>query len=128
GRLSLGHRSAHQDPDEALEDDVEDRDVEAHDEADGEDEDRQVANLLARRPGDLLQFGPRFGDEASKATHVVGSTFGLCAGSGRGDRTRTYNRRFWRPVLCQLSYTPAGSRVTWPRDGGCDAGGADSVS
>src|SRR4029078_4153422 len=26
---------------------------------------------------------------------------------GRGDRTRTYNRRFWRPVLCQLSYTPA---------------------
>src|SRR6266480_2254272 len=27
--------------------------------------------------------------------------------NGRGDRTRTYNRRFWRPVLCQLSYTPA---------------------
>src|SRR5215210_4488589 len=26
---------------------------------------------------------------------------------GRGDRTRTYNRWFWRPVLCQLSYTPA---------------------
>ena len=26
---------------------------------------------------------------------------------GRGDRTRTYNPRFWRPVLCQLSYTPA---------------------
>src|SRR3954447_12010722 len=28
--------------------------------------------------------------------------------SGRGDRTRTYNLRFWRPLLCQLSYTPAG--------------------
>src|SRR3974390_1488255 len=26
---------------------------------------------------------------------------------GRGDRTRTYNLRFWRPLLCQLSYTPA---------------------
>src|SRR3954454_47360 len=25
---------------------------------------------------------------------------------GRGDRTRTCNRRFWRPLLCQLSYSP----------------------
>src|SRR5690606_10764230 len=25
---------------------------------------------------------------------------------GRGDRTRTRNPRFWRPVLCQLSYSP----------------------
>lgn len=25
---------------------------------------------------------------------------------GRGDRIRTCNHRFWRPVLCQLSYTP----------------------
>ena len=25
---------------------------------------------------------------------------------GRGDRTRTCNRWFWRPVLYQLSYTP----------------------
>jgi fatty acid desaturase len=24
----------------------------------------------------------------------------------RGDRTRTCNPRFWRPVLCQLSYAP----------------------
>src|SRR3990172_5341572 len=28
-------------------------------------------------------------------------------GDGRGDRTRTYNRRVWRPVLYQLRYTPA---------------------
>src|ERR1044072_107933 len=27
-------------------------------------------------------------------------------GGGRGDRTRTCNRWFWRPVLYQLSYTP----------------------
>src|SRR3954451_21491201 len=26
--------------------------------------------------------------------------------SGRGSRNRTYNLRFWRPTLCQLSYTP----------------------
>src|SRR5918992_215083 len=30
---------------------------------------------------------------------------------GRGDRTRTCNRWFWRPVLYQLSYTPAGRAV-----------------
>jgi integrase len=27
----------------------------------------------------------------------------------RGGRTRTCNPRFWRPVLCQLSYAPSGS-------------------
>src|SRR3954447_23067992 len=26
--------------------------------------------------------------------------------SHRGDRNRTCNPRFWRPVLCQLSYAP----------------------
>ena len=26
---------------------------------------------------------------------------------GRGDRTRTYNQRFWRPLLYQLSYAPS---------------------
>src|SRR2546423_14706357 len=26
--------------------------------------------------------------------------------SDRGGRTRTCNPRFWRPVLCQLSYAP----------------------
>src|SRR3954447_14429666 len=38
---------------------------------------------------------------------------------GRGDRTRTYNLRFWRPLLCQLSYTPAGPvrAATSPRGG-----------
>ncbi len=45
--------------------------------------------------------------------------------SYRGDRTRTCNPRFWRPVLCQLSYAPrrfertsvtAASTVQpWPR-------------
>src|SRR5258706_11007657 len=32
---------------------------------------------------------------------------------GRRDRNRTCNPRFWRPVLCQLSYSPVRSR---PRD------------
>ena len=27
--------------------------------------------------------------------------------TGRGGRTRTRDRRFWRPLLYQLSYTPA---------------------
>ncbi len=29
------------------------------------------------------------------------------AGDGRRGETRTRNPRFWRPVLCQLSYTPS---------------------
>src|SRR5262245_42017223 len=33
---------------------------------------------------------------------------GIGPESGRGDRTRTCNRWFWRPVLYQLSYTPIG--------------------
>jgi hypothetical protein len=34
----------------------------------------------------------------------------------RGDRTRTCNPRFWRPVLCQLSYAPSGSSARlYPR-------------
>src|SRR5215204_5077968 len=42
--------------------------------------------------------------------------------SGRGDRTRTYNHRFWRPVLCQLSYAPASrTSATSPPGAACDA-------
>jgi hypothetical protein len=33
----------------------------------------------------------------------------------RGGGTRTPNRRFWRPVLCQLSYAPIGSSHGWGR-------------
>ncbi len=28
--------------------------------------------------------------------------------TSRGGATRTLNLRFWRPLLCQLSYTPKG--------------------
>src|SRR3954462_3322373 len=28
--------------------------------------------------------------------------------NGRDNRTRTYNRRFWRPVLCQIELHPCG--------------------
>src|SRR6476619_6601861 len=45
---------------------------------------------------------------------------------GRGDRTRTYNRRFWRPVLCQLSYTPPVA-ATSPLGEAYDGGRADSI-
>src|SRR5215218_4652031 len=61
---------------------VQDGDVQAHREADHEDEHGQVADLLTRRPRDLLQFGPRFIEEAAKSTHVGGSSFGY----GRSDR------------------------------------------
>ena len=35
------------------------------------------------------------------------------AENGRGDRIRTRGPRFWRPMLYQLSYTPASAR-RWP--------------
>jgi hypothetical protein len=41
-----------------LEEGIEDRDVDAHDEADREDQDRQIADLLPRRPRDLAELGP----------------------------------------------------------------------
>src|ERR671917_1930723 len=66
-----------QQADRALEDRVEHGDVEPHDEADREDQHRQVARLLPGRPGDLLQLGPRLVDEASDATHVCCSSFRL---------------------------------------------------
>src|SRR5690349_8087103 len=44
---------------------------------------------------------------AAEATLCGPAAGGFGGSSGRGDRTRTYNRWFWRPVLCQLSYTPA---------------------
>src|SRR6266540_5268431 len=58
-------------PDRALEDRVEDGDVETHGEADREDEHGQVAGLLPSRPGDLLELGPGLVDETANATHVV---------------------------------------------------------
>src|SRR6266498_1217832 len=39
---------------------------------------------------------------------------GLTDEAGRGDRTRTCNRWFWRPVLYQLSYTPTDPRSSSP--------------
>src|SRR6266511_5031453 len=59
-----------QQADRVLEDAVEHRDVQADGEADGKDQDGQVARLLGCRPADLPQFGPRFVDEAANATHV----------------------------------------------------------
>ena len=46
-----------------------------------------------------------------------GSNIGNVDGPGRSGRARTYDPRFWRPVLYQLSYTPRGSNVA--ADPGC---------
>ena len=37
------------------------------------------------------------------------------AAYNRGGGTRTHNLRFWRPVLCQLSYAPVRIRHGWGR-------------
>src|SRR6478672_7486887 len=72
-------------------------------------------------------------DHASSRKRRMRSTaLALLAEGGRGDRTRTYNRWFWRPVLCQLSYTPTDRDrqrlvVTWPPGGGCGAARVDNT-
>src|SRR5699024_8736425 len=43
----------------------------------------------------------------SSLTVVLSSTLPDHRDGGRGDRTRTCNLRFWRPLLCQLSYAPS---------------------
>src|SRR5689334_10778851 len=60
-----------QERDDVLEERVQDRDVDAHDEADREDQDRQVADLFARRPRDLAELGPDLVEVASDSGHVV---------------------------------------------------------
>ena len=39
-------------------------------------------------------------------SHVVRQCRQVVEIIGRGGRARTYDNRFWRPVLYQLSYTP----------------------
>ena len=47
----------------------------------------------------------RSGIESAAAGFTL-APFTVAPRGGRGDRNRTYNPRFWRPVLYQLSYTP----------------------
>ena len=57
--VSFGHHRplTHDQGDDALEEGVQDRDVDADDEADREDQDGQVADLFAGRPRDLAELG-----------------------------------------------------------------------
>ena len=76
--LDLAQRHVHantpvEEADDALEEAVPEEDVQADREADREYEHGQVAGLLDRRPGDLLQLGDRFGDEAADTGHDVSS-------------------------------------------------------
>src|SRR5690348_15887649 len=113
-------------------------------EPDGNNEhDRQNGRgdpLFAGRPRDAAQLKPNAAHEFLRA--LIGHSFsgvrrsagglihhevtprilGAWTGIGRADRTRTCNRRFWRPLLYQLSYRPMHcpadrglDRITWSR-------------
>src|SRR5690606_11577726 len=95
-------------------------------------DDGELDELLAGRRDDLAQFADHLTQEQRDATeeaellvtqgvrsccddiaaNVVlihrASTFreSACALTRRADRNRTCNLRFWRPLLCQLSYRP----------------------
>ena len=62
-----------------LEDGVQDGDVDTDDEADREDQDRQVPDMLARRPRDLAELGEHLVEVAADAGHV-GLFFSLLSG------------------------------------------------
>src|ERR687884_263698 len=61
-----------------------------------------VATTAERVPADLGGSPTYF---AAATNSLLRSHFRLYE-RDRGDRTRTCNPRFWRPVLCQLSYAP----------------------
>src|ERR1700679_462560 len=69
--------------------------------------DNSCRTWRTKSPGDGLAM-----DEFTRlTTYFDSATVAPGAGrravqGGRGDRDRTYNPRFWRPVLYQLSYTP----------------------
>src|SRR4051812_42549378 len=84
-------------------------DLVGHQEEDGgdhdEDEDHAGGDhgLAPRRPGDPGHLGADF---ANKLDWILRHAHTL-KGSGRSGGTRTPGPRFWRPMLYQLSYTPA---------------------
>ena len=49
------------------------------------------------------------GNDLRPVRPARGGEIGIVGENGRGDRIRTRGPRFWRPMLYQLSYTPAGA-------------------
>src|SRR6266446_8267921 len=64
-----------------------------------------------RRPSDFRHLLPHFTEKLDwvlRHTHRSGGTRAFqVLSSGRSGGTRTHDPRFWRPMLYQLSYTPA---------------------
>ena len=71
---------------------------------------RCSARLRGRGPGRLVRYHRKVRSRlvSSLERQLVFAVAGSLppAGLSRGDRTRTCNPRFWRPVLYQLSYAP----------------------
>src|SRR5664279_4637275 len=86
------------------EDEVEDRDEDAHGEADDEHEHRQVDRLLARGPGDLLQLGPRFVEISTEALDHVGDAFFMATDVGGGWQARPDSNR--QPLVLETRALP----------------------
>src|SRR4030095_3368009 len=92
------------------EDKIEKRDVTAEEQHRDNDDKGGVGQLLVAlhpllfgvpRPGRFLQFQPDFGEESFCFCEHLHWRFKTRSGG-----TRTPNRRFWRPLLYQLSYCP----------------------
>src|SRR6185295_19913078 len=90
---------------------VEEEDVRGDQRRDHEHDERQAKDRLTARPGHLAQLGPRLLRELDRALarrprrpHRCGRHTCLSIPSSTAGETRTLNLRFWRPLLCQLSY------------------------
>src|SRR5690606_26496436 len=93
-------------PDDQIDEEEEQRENRSHD----HDHDGRDPGLPPGRPGHLGDLG----------AYLLGKLEGIgpchpqllvLLHTGRGDRTRTYDPRFWRPMLYQLSYAPVGQRA-----------------
>src|SRR5579859_1484771 len=104
---------------------VDAEDEDADEGADDEDENGEVPRLLRRRPGHLLQFGPRFVDEAADAVHdgSIILDYGVGGWQARPDSNR-------QPLVLETRALPIELRasvLTWPPDAACGGGTAGST-
>src|ERR1700690_577270 len=104
------------------EDEVENRDEDAHGEADDEHEHCQVDRLLARWPGDLLELGPRFVEISTEALDHVGDAFfrlRMWAGVAGAAGLEPTTTGFGDQSSAKLSYAPPLDRYFASRWRGC---------
>src|SRR5687767_109344 len=100
---------AEEQPEDAADDEVHSSDERREQDHQNDDDDRRSPHLVTPGPRDLLHLRAHFAQELLHPLEELHRTSLRRPGRGcpgRGDRTRTCNLRFWRPLLYHLSYSP----------------------